>query len=505
MYLEMGLISGILMGMITGIALMAGWSRMMKYRSNKRIAKAVDIKLLGSLNRDDLKKICGDNFPEWISFPVYEQVKWLNKQLSKLWPFVADAATAIIKESVEPLLEEYRPAGITSMKFSKLSLGNVPPKIEGIRVQSLKEGQITMDIDFRWGGDPSIILGIEAAMVASIPIQLKDLQVFTVIRVIFQLTDEIPCISAVVVALLSEPKPRIDYTLKAIGGSLTAIPGLSDMIDDTVHTIVTDMLQWPHRIVVPIGGVPVDTSDLELKPQGKLTLTVVKANDLKNMEMIGKSDPYVVVYIRPLFKVKTKVVDNNLNPVWDETFELIAEDKETQSLIFEVFDQDIGQDKRLGIAKLPLRELEADTSKEIQLRLMPSLDMLKIKDKKDRGTISIKVLYHDFNKEEQYQALEDEKRILEERKKLKEAGVIGSTMDAVGAVGSGIGAGVGMVGTGLGAGVGIVGSGFGAVGSGLSKAGKFMGRSITGQSSSKKSGTSTPVNSAQENGGAKPL
>lgn len=443
----MGLISGILMGMITGIALMAGWSRMMKYRSNKRIAKAVDIKLLGSLNRDDLKKICGDNFPEWISFPVYEQVKWLNKHLSKLWPFVADAATAIIKESVEPLLEEYRPAGITSMKFSKLSLGNVPPKIEGIRVQSLKEGQITMDIDFRWGGDPSIILGIEAAMVASIPIQLKDLQVFTVIRVIFQLTDEIPCISAVVVALLSEPKPRIDYTLKAIGGSLTAIPGLSDMIDDTVQTIVTDMLQWPHRIVVPIGGVPVDTSDLELKPQGKLTLTVVKANDLKNMEMIGKSDPYVVVYIRPLFKVKTKVVDNNLNPVWDETFELIAEDKETQALIFEVFDQDIGQDKRLGIAKLPLCELEADASKEIQLRLMPSLDMLKIKDKKDRGTISIKVLYHDFNKEEQYQALEDEKRILEERKKLKEAGVIGSTMDAVGAVGSGIGAGVGMVGT----------------------------------------------------------
>lgn len=39
------------------------------------IEQAVDIKLLGSLNRDDLKKICGDNFPEWISFPVYEQVR----------------------------------------------------------------------------------------------------------------------------------------------------------------------------------------------------------------------------------------------------------------------------------------------------------------------------------------------------------------------------------------------------------------------------------------------
>ncbi|XP_075476582.1 calcium-dependent lipid-binding protein-like [Primulina tabacum] len=502
----MGLISGMFMGILSGIVLMAGWQYMMRYRSDKRIAKAVDIKLLSSLDRDDLKKICGDNFPEWISFPVFEQVKWLNKQLGKLWPFVADAAEAVIKESVEPLLEQYRPTGITSLKFNKLSLGTVAPKIEGIRVQSLKEGQITMDIDLRWGGDPSIILAVEAALVASIPIQLKDLQVFTIVRAIFQLADEIPCISAVVVALLAEPKPRIDYTLKAIGGSLTAIPGLSDMIDDTVHSIVTDMLQWPHRIVVPIGGIPVDLSELELKPVGKLTVTVIRANELKNKELIGKSDPYVVVYIRPLVKVKTKVVDNNLNPVWNQTFELIVEDKETQSLILEVFDQDIGQDKRLGVAKLPLIELVADTAKEIELRLLPALDMLKIIDKKDRGTITVQVLYHEFNKEEQLAALEEEKRIIEERKKLKEAGVIGSTMDALDGAASIVGSGVGLLGTGLGAGAGIVGSGLGAVSSGLSKAGKFMGRTITGQSgASRRSGSSTPVNSVQENGGAKPL
>jgi hypothetical protein len=78
----MGLISGILFGIIFGVALMAGWSRMMTHRSSKRVAKAVDMKLLGSLSRDDLKKICGDNFPQWISFPAFEQVKWLNKLLS---------------------------------------------------------------------------------------------------------------------------------------------------------------------------------------------------------------------------------------------------------------------------------------------------------------------------------------------------------------------------------------------------------------------------------------
>nr|GMC84827.1 synaptotagmin-4-like isoform X1 [Ipomoea batatas] len=419
----MGLVSGMMLGIMFGIGLMAIWRHVMRYRSTKRIAKAVDVKLMGSLNRDDLKKICGENFPEW--------VKWLNKQLNKLWPFVADAAEAVIRESVEPLLEEYRPPGITSLKFSKLSLGNVAPKIEGIRVQSLKKGQITMDVDFRWGGDPSIILAVEAALVASLPIQLKDLQVFTVIRVIFQLAEEIPCISAVVVALLAEPKPRIDYVLKAVGGSLTAIPGLSDMIDDTVNSIVTDTLQWPHRIVVPIGGVPVDTSDLELKPQAKVTITIIRASNLKNREVIGKSDPYVVVYIRSLFKVKTKTIDDNLNPVWNETFELIAEDKETQAVILEVFDEDVGQDELMGVAKLPLNELVPETSKQIELRLLPKLDMFKVKDKKDRGTITIKVLYHEFSKQEQLAAVEDENKTLEARKKLREEGAIGSARDAV--------------------------------------------------------------------------
>ncbi|KAM0011355.1 putative C2 domain, synaptotagmin-like mitochondrial-lipid-binding domain, C2 domain superfamily [Helianthus debilis subsp. tardiflorus] len=501
----MGLIIGIMMGTVFGVAIMAGWRQMMTYRSGKRIAKAVVIKQLGCLNRDDLRKICGDTFPEWISFPVYEQVKWLNKILGKLWPYVEEAARIIIKESVEPLLEDYRPTGITSLKFDKLSLGTVAPKIEGIRVQSLKKGQITMDIDFRWGGDPNIVLEVEA-VVAKLPIQLKDLQVFTVIRVIFQLCEEIPCISAVVVALLSEPEPKIDYTLKAVGGSLTAIPGLSDMIDDTVKTIVKDMLEWPHRMVVPI--VPTDTSDLELKPHGQLTLTIVKANNLKNMEMIGKSDPYVTAYIRPLEKFKTKVVNNNLNPVWNHVIQLIVEDKETQFAVLEVLDQDFGQDKRLGIAKLPLIDLEPEIEKDIELRLLPSLDMLKIKDKRDRGTLTIKVKYHHFTKEEQDAALEQEKKILEEKKRLKAEGLIGSTMDAIdgaaGLVGSGIGTGVGLVGSGVGAGVGLVGNGLGAVGSGLSKAGKFMGRTITGAGGSKRSGASTPVNSVDESGGAKP-
>ncbi|MCL7043021.1 hypothetical protein MKW94_001272 [Papaver nudicaule] len=473
----------LIMGILFGIALMAGWCYMMVRRSINRVAKAVDIKFLGSLSRDDVKKICGEKYPGWISFPVYEQVKWLNKQLSYVWPFIGNSAAMAILQSVEPLLKQYLPTGITSIKFNELWLGNVAPRIDGVRVQNLKKGQITMDIDFQYGGDLSIILAIEAALVPSIHRELTDLRVSTVIRVIFQLSEEIPCISAVAVALLSEPKPRIAYQLKAVEGNLAAIPGLSSIIDYTVNSVVTDMLQWPRRIVIPICGMPVDTSDLELKPRGKLSVTVIKANDLKNMDWIGISDPYAVVYIRPLFKVKTKAIPSNCNPVWDQTFELIVEDRETQWLILEVYDKNVTRDERLGVAKVPLIDLEPGNPKKISLRLLPSLDMLRIKDKKDRGTITIKVVYFEFSKEEQIAAFEEEKRILEERRTLKDAGVIGSITNAIGSgvgfVGSSIGAGVGHVGTWIGTGVGIVRSGLGAVGRGIIKKGRFM--SITGQ------------------------
>ncbi|KAI8009608.1 DNA mismatch repair protein MSH6 [Camellia lanceoleosa] len=104
-----------------------------------------------------------------------------------------------------------------------------------------------------------------------------------------------------------------------------------------------------------------------------------------------------------------------------EQLELRRKEKSSKD---KVFNEDVGQDKRLGIAKLKLIELEAETPKEVEVRLLPSLDMLKIKDKKDRGTLTVKVLYHQFNTEEQLAALEAEKMILEERKKLKAVEVI---------------------------------------------------------------------------------
>ncbi|KAI5063092.1 hypothetical protein GOP47_0021639 [Adiantum capillus-veneris] len=477
----MGLFFGLFVGFTLGLAFVAGWKHVMASRSKHRILKAACFSLLGQMNQDDVKRLCDSNYPPWLSFPTFERVKWLNKLLEKIWPSVASAASELIRTNVEPMLAMYAPPGI-KLRFSKLSLGNVAPQIEGVKIQTLQEGQLIMDLDFKWGGDPSIILAVQTPVGANLPVQLKNLRFFSTVRVIFKLAEDIPCIAGVVVALLAKPKPEIRYTLKLIGGNLGAVPGLSEMIKGIVETAVADSLEWPHRIVVPIAQPPVDLSDLELKLQGKLTVEVVRAEKLKNMEMIGKSDPYVITYVRVLFQSMTNVVENKLDPVWHKTFCFDVEDQETQSLVCQVFDKDIGNDKLLGAAMYPLAKLTPGETKELVLPLTPSLDMDHVVDKRDRGHLFLKVTYEIYSKEQQKEAMEKEQAILAEKRKAAEEGLIGGTIDVIGgAVG---GAGKLVVG-----GASVVGGGVGMVGSGIGKAGKYVAKSVSTSFTSKKGRT----------------
>lgn len=46
-------------------------------------------------------------------------------------------------------------------------------------------------------------------------------------------------------------------------------------------------------------------SNLELKPVGTLDVKLVQAKNLSNKDIIGKSDPFAMVFVRPL-RDKTK-------------------------------------------------------------------------------------------------------------------------------------------------------------------------------------------------------
>jgi hypothetical protein len=55
--------------------------------------------------------------PSWVHLTDREKMEWLNKLLSEMWPYYDRAICAVVKEVVEPLMEQYRPPGIIKRIF----------------------------------------------------------------------------------------------------------------------------------------------------------------------------------------------------------------------------------------------------------------------------------------------------------------------------------------------------------------------------------------------------
>ncbi|KAK0183487.1 hypothetical protein PV327_001524 [Microctonus hyperodae] len=92
-----------------------------------------------------------------------------------------------------------------------------------------------------------------------------------------------------------------------------------------------------------------------LPTAGRLTVTVIKARNLKAMDITGSSDPYVKIYLlcqgKRIKKKKTTVKKNTLFPVYNESlvFDVPADNVEDVSLIVKVIDYDrIGSDELMG-------------------------------------------------------------------------------------------------------------------------------------------------------------
>lgn len=72
----------------------------------------------------------------------------------------------------------------------------------------------------------------------------------------------------------------------------------------------------------------------------------MKCDNLKSMDINGKSDPYVKVTLvskgKRLKKKKTSVQKNNLNPVYNESmlFDLLQEHVDEVDMIIKVIDYD---------------------------------------------------------------------------------------------------------------------------------------------------------------------
>jgi Ca2+-dependent lipid-binding protein len=94
-------------------------------------------------------------------------------------------------------------------------------------------------------------------------------------------------------------------------------------------------------------------------PIGVVRVHMKKAVDVKNVEGVlgGKSDPYVRVMVNNTVMARTEVMNNNLNPEWDQ-FMYIPVHSLKETLYFECMDyQHLTRDRPLGLAELTVSSL----------------------------------------------------------------------------------------------------------------------------------------------------
>ncbi|KAL9226751.1 hypothetical protein vseg_002525 [Gypsophila vaccaria] len=391
----MGFIVGILLGIISGVGLIVVFAYYEKVRAKRRIDLATTIAAFTRMTVNDARKILTPEvYPTWVVFPQMEKLKWLNAQLQKLWPYINEAASELIKSSVEPTLEQYTPAILDSLKFKKLTLGTVAPQFTGICIIDSDPGEIIMELEIQWDGNPNIVLDVKTHVGVALPIQVKNVGFTGIFRIIFKpLVDNLPCFGAVCYSL--RKKKNLDFTLKVVGGDVSTIPGLTDAIHDMITDAIEDSITWPVRKIVQI--IPGDYSDLELKPCGILEVKLVQGKDLSNKDLIGKSDPFASLFIRPLRKrtKKSKTINNQLNPIWNESFDFVVEDQSTQHLTVRVYDDEGLQPAELiGCAQVALNELEPGKVKALWLNLVKDVEIQR--DTKNRGQVQLELLYCPF-------------------------------------------------------------------------------------------------------------
>ncbi|KAH0861948.1 hypothetical protein Bca4012_091830 [Brassica carinata] len=411
----MGFVVGLVIGLAVGITIIIGFVKAENYRSKLRSELANTVAAFARMTVEDSRKLLPAEFyPSWVVFserqklsllskilpllrkilPLCELLTWLNHHLTKIWPYVDEAASELIRASVEPVLEQYRPAVVASLTFSKLTLGTVAPQFTGVSIVEGDENGMTMELDMNWDGNPNIVLGIKTLVGVSLPVQVKNIGFTGVFRLIFRpLVDEFPCFGAVSVSL--REKKKLDFTLKVVGGDISAIPGLSDAIEETIRDAVEDSITWPVRKVIPI--LPGDYSDLELKPVGMLEVKLVQAKNLTNKDLVGKSDPFAKMFIRPLREKtqRSKTINNDLNPIWNEHFEFVVEDASTQHLVVRIYDDEgVQASELIGCAQIRLCELEPGKVKDVWLKLVKDLEIQR--DNKNRGEVHLELLYVPF-------------------------------------------------------------------------------------------------------------
>lgn len=309
-----------------------------------------------------------DELPTWVYFPDVERAEWLNKMVQQMWPYIGAHVCKTIR-GMEGMIEENIPSVLRPFKFEEITLGEIPPRVGGLKVyiDNVKRDEIVMDVEISYSGDCDINVSLK-----SLHAGIKDVLLHGVARVIMRpLINKIPLIGGVEVCFLRPPDLHFDLTNIA---NILDVPFVNDTLLKVISDQLCNIVVLPNFIRVELasgsststsagmGGVVGFGGGAQLNiPLAIISVSIVEADDLKRSDAgkvfgKGKSDPYAQVIVGGV-TCSTKYVKNTINPRWQESFEFMIAEMSSQMEI-RVYDHDDHMDDDfLGNKYIKIQEL----------------------------------------------------------------------------------------------------------------------------------------------------
>lgn len=150
----------------------------------------------------------------------------------------------------------------------------------------------------------------------------------------------------------------IDLGLPASEDLKPSVEGKGSGLGDLAQATVSGLPDEPEQ---PAEVLPPNTTpSLDFATEGLLRIQLLEARSLvakDNVMMVkGKSDPYVNITVGNT-AFRSHVIKENLNPTWEEMYEVVLKAGSAQEIHVEAFDKDLDSDDFLGRFSIKLRDV----------------------------------------------------------------------------------------------------------------------------------------------------
>lgn len=160
-----------------------------------------------------------------------------------------DYAKDLVKNVIEPNIAQALTAyKLNGFKFDRLILGNIPPRIGGVKVydRNVSRNEIIMDLDLFYTSDCDINFHLSGVRGG-----IKNFEIHGMVRVIMKpLISQIPLVGGLQIFFLNNPS--IEFNLVGIADVLD-MPGLHDMLRKIIIDQVGAVMVLPNKLPITLN------------------------------------------------------------------------------------------------------------------------------------------------------------------------------------------------------------------------------------------------------------